>query len=169
MWTQSCFWSSIPLRRKYVFSTHNCIVCRCYQCAAFIMICAVWPAAECELSAAGNFRWRSRVNVRDNTVADRQAVWSLWLLALLIETDALLSWGTLWQMEAEIHKRLGNTQGGSLLSAHHFWSCVSDVLTLPMWLSPRRLALIEHAPMAWWLISKWLRYFKDMKEALTQH
>lgn len=71
------------------------------------MISAGWHTAEWELSAAGNFRRRGRVNVRDNTVADRQAVWSLWLLASLIETDALLSWGTLWQMEAEIHRRPG--------------------------------------------------------------
>lgn len=70
-----------------------------------IMISSGWPAAEWELSAAGNFRRRGRVNVRDNTVVDRQAVWSLWLLASLIETDALLSWGTLWQMEAEIHRK----------------------------------------------------------------
>lgn len=68
-----------------------------------IMISAGWPAAEWELSAAGNFRRRGRVNVRDNTVADRQAAWSLWLLASLIETDALLScWGTpgKWRLES---------------------------------------------------------------------
>lgn len=114
-----------------------------------IMICAVWPAAECELSAAGNFRWWGRVNVRDNTVADRQAVWSLWLLALLIETDALLSWGTLWQMEAEIHRRLDNTQGGSVLSGHQFSMFSPCRCDFPL-------------ATAWWPISKWLRYFEVM-------
>lgn len=80
------------------------------------MIFAGWPPAEWELSVTGNLRWRGKLNVRDNIVADRQAVWSLWLLASLIETDALLSWGPTWQMEAKNHRRLCG-----ILSDHRFW------------------------------------------------
>lgn len=146
-------WFSIPVRGEYVFATHSALCGDAIGLQPLIMISAGWPAAEWELSAAGNFRRRGRVNVRDNTVADRQAVWSLWLLASLIETDALLSWGTLWQMEAEIHRRVCSKQGGSFLSGHQFCSGVSDVLTLPMWLHPGQLASIEHGMTAWWLMS----------------